>query len=890
MHRRKFKVYCLKIKIYATNKRHDDSISVEDDGIPFNVLHMFSEVNTICSQINNKTEWKPIYRVVCEYQEKLVQQKQCFINASSTLVQCNQKPINSTICNALEQFSNNIDCALRVMLDACTIEAQNVVVGVQDALNDDFILHHCYADAVIDAKSIDNDEFRLNPTNERCSSEQENLALTCLVELVEVNRKIVELNRLNFLHEISQQNSTTMMEICNLYNKYDNCISNTVFSRSNGKRCAFNTPLNSLARIGLSPICSERSRTLLQENVECIQKIKHRTSSCQSGLSSLGLAIHNMLQGIHSEAYLCNSYYLIRDAFECGEKIFVEMCTTEAVQNLQQLRQLIVELGSEEVQHTSQSTMGCPPTEQKQFAACIESITTFQPHPLAVIKHPKQIDAACKQFVEFKNCQANISCHPLWAKGMIAMFDFACGTGYNVYTQVRQCVRKVTTREQIRKCVSEFSRSSPQIACQSSNKLLACSVPTINEKCGQLGAQFVTDYISKFLSVVDPKCKIGMQQNAKSIVGYNCTAEQNALIDQCAVPINELTTRIDELFEGGLQKFLANVKYLAPVFAKGCNLTNEFKHCLRPIIEKQSEQQCTVSSCLIQAGVGICDQADTAKAIDDNLACVFRQASIAEFGKCLRSTIATLKHFNLHALRRVLPQFINCVEDIVVKHCGQTPINVLRAISATDICPVSLNDQLISANHDMKQECVGEVQQKHSECIGDFYQNYRMLPIALLRDPSNIDTLCIEASKLTTCSYPICETNKQKALKALIEFICMRRDTYKKHSTCLTSVITSSEGSKCLASFLTTTLEQQCSFLANVANCVASQIYNTCGNEALTLSFDGMHIFANELNKSCNIQVPVASIKTSCAENDIIEYLQCESLIERFTFTPFSFI
>lgn len=77
--------------------------------------------------------------------------------------------------------------------------------------------------------------------------------------------------------------------------------------------------------------------------------------------------------------------------------------------------------------------------------------------------------------------------------------------------------------------------------------------------------------------------------------------------------------------QGGLQQFLANVKILAPVFAKGCNLTNEFRHCLRPLIEKQLEQQCTVSSCLIQAGDGICNQPDTAKAIDDNLACVFKQ-------------------------------------------------------------------------------------------------------------------------------------------------------------------------------------------------------------------------------------------------------------------------
>ncbi|EJD75350.1 hypothetical protein LOAG_17493 [Loa loa] len=599
------------------------------------------------------------------------------------------------------------------------------------------------------------------------------------------------------------------------------------------------------------------------------------------------------------------------------------MCSIEAIQNLQQLRQLVMELGIEEgcpekrpnnldeiiarpiiaapipkptmisffFQPTSQSVVVCQLAEQKQFASCIQTITTFQPHPLAVIKQPKQIDEACKHFVEFKKCQANISCLPLWAKGMISMFNFACGPGYNTYIQVRQCIRKTTTREHIRECVSEFSRSSPQIACQSSQKLLACSIPAINEKCGQVGAQFVTDYIDKFVNVVDPTCKIGMQQNDKSIVGYNCTVEQNALIDHCAVPINQLTSRIDELFEGGLQQFLANVKNLAPIFAKGCNLTNEFKNCLRPLIENQSGQQCTVSNCLIQAGDGICNQPDTAKAIDDNLACVFKQASIPEFGRCLRSTIATLKQFNLTALRRILPKFIKCVEHIVIQRCGPIPINVLRAISATDICPIKFNYQLKLTNSDTTtQICDAEMQQKHSECTGNFYRNYRMLPIALLRDPSNIDMLCIDASKLTACSYPICETIKEKALNALAEFVCMRRDLYKKHSMCLTSAITSSQGSKCLASFLSTASEQQCSFLTNVANCVTPYIHNTCGYDALALSFDGMHIFANQLNKSCNIQIPIASIKTSCAESDIVDYLQCENLIDHFTFTPLSFI
>ncbi|VDK46935.1 unnamed protein product [Gongylonema pulchrum] len=83
-----------------------------------------------------------------------------------------------------------------------------------------------------------------------------------------------------------------------------------------------------------------------------------------------------------------------------------------------------------------QPVQSCEPEEQKQFAVCIQPITTFQPHPLVVIKQPRQIDEACKQFAEFKKCQANVKCLPLWAKGMSAMFEFACGSGYDSYLQV----------------------------------------------------------------------------------------------------------------------------------------------------------------------------------------------------------------------------------------------------------------------------------------------------------------------------------------------------------------------------------------------------------------------------------------------------------------------
>src|SRR4051812_17238276 len=65
----------------------------------------------------------------------------------------------------------------------------------------------------------------------------------------------------------------------------------------------------------------------------------------------------------------------------------------------------------------------CEAEEQKRFSACVQPLTAFQPHPLAVIKQPKQIDEACEAYRAFNNCRATLRCNPLWAVGMGAMFE-----------------------------------------------------------------------------------------------------------------------------------------------------------------------------------------------------------------------------------------------------------------------------------------------------------------------------------------------------------------------------------------------------------------------------------------------------------------------------------
>lgn len=77
---------------------------------------------------------------------------------------------------------------------------------------------------------------------------QENAALVCLVELVEVNKQLGDLQSLNFLLEISDGNSSIVNHMCQLYDKYERCLNESVFSRSHGQRCSFNSPLNTLAR------------------------------------------------------------------------------------------------------------------------------------------------------------------------------------------------------------------------------------------------------------------------------------------------------------------------------------------------------------------------------------------------------------------------------------------------------------------------------------------------------------------------------------------------------------------------------------------------------------------------------------------------------------------
>uniref|UniRef100_A0A1I7X310 DUF19 domain-containing protein n=1 Tax=Heterorhabditis bacteriophora TaxID=37862 RepID=A0A1I7X310_HETBA len=306
----------------------------------------------------------------------------------------------------------------------------------------------------------------------------------------------------------------------------------------------------------------------------------------------------------------------------------------------------------------------CIPQHQKHFEECVRPLTAFQPHPLSVIKLPRQIDEACAEFTKYEKpnlhrntkdlstlssihyvrlfaflqkCVSGVDCHPLWAKGMTAMFSYACGEGADGYKKIRHCLRKISSEDTVRNCVSNFSRGAPTQACFSANTLLSCAIGSIQNECGQEASEWVNRYVNTFATAIDPRCKLASQ------------------------------------------------------------LPNEFRACASFILSGHSP--CVVSSCLIQAGANICDQPDPAKAIDDNLSCVFSQVQEPSFAKCIRSTLATVKQFTLNSFRMVLPKFIDCTQEIVLTKCGETPLKVLRAMSSPDICPVGSTPIIPIKNH-----------------------------------------------------------------------------------------------------------------------------------------------------------------------------------------------
>ena len=91
-------------------------------------------------------------------------------------------------------------------------------------------------------------------------------------------------------------------------------------------------------------------------------------------------------------------------------------------------------------------------------------------------------------------------------------------------------------------------------------------------------------------------------------------------------------------FKNALQfyncKFPLTLTYEKMLHFLGCTLSAQFRNCVRPITSAaEGSGSCVLSSCIIQAGSGICGQSDVSKAIDTNLGCVFKQVALLNISK-----------------------------------------------------------------------------------------------------------------------------------------------------------------------------------------------------------------------------------------------------------------
>ncbi|KAH7731511.1 Protein F44E2.4 [Aphelenchoides avenae] len=167
----------------------------------------------------------------------------------------------------------------------------------------------------------------------------------------------------------------------------------------------------------------------------------------------------------------------------------------------------------------------------------------------------------------------------------------------------------------------------------------------------------------------------------------------------------------------------------------------------------------------MRAGNGICNRENVSAAIDENLGCIFKQVSDPNFGKCLVSTLANLKQFTIAALKGVLPKFIACIEPIVIPKCGEVPINVLKALSSQDVCPIRYAEEpAVEKLEPIKQEvqeCTEQMSADYTNCTEQFYKTFGFEPITLLQANHSMDEVCTEDTALSACmdKLYLCESS-----------------------------------------------------------------------------------------------------------------------------------
>uniref|UniRef100_A0A1I8AZZ9 DUF19 domain-containing protein n=1 Tax=Meloidogyne hapla TaxID=6305 RepID=A0A1I8AZZ9_MELHA len=827
--------------------------------------------------------------------------------------------LNSS-CAMLEAFNNNIDCSIRSLNELCPIKAQEAVVSIQEQLNDEAISQQCFQYKEEEPeKSTEKNKFILRPLNGQCSEEQEENALLCLSELSGLPSRLQKLSSLGALFS----NQTALIQVCSLFEHYQKCLQDRVFPNSWNSRCALNSPMNALASA--------------------------------------------VLQGIpNGSAHLCKAFYSLREAFDCAKMTMNEFCfkNETLIDEFNSLLDKVNSIGLEEgcpsqpplnfdsflkispistvptnslpsqfsiapmarpmpkeVDEMSQENE-CPSEQQQQFQSCVQPLSAFQPHPLSVIKNPRQIGDACLAFTNFTKCCEGLApnCIPLWARGLAAMFEFACGEGNQRFIELRQCLRRSTARPELHECVLSFSKASPREACTSAKHLLECAVPSIESKCGFEAGQFEREYVGRFAKALDPNCSLEGSHGGELAVfsGHDCSSDQKHLIQQCSAPLGDLRSQLDKMFQGGLQSVLKNFNGLSTLFQKGCILSYQFRKCVSSLLSTTSN--CTISSCLVASGAGICDQKDVGEAIDSNLGCVFKQVlcllsdfrknqfqvSNPDFGQCIRQHLGPLRQLNLSGLRSVLPNFVDCVQPIVLKQCGNVPLNVLRVLASNGNCPkIEEKIEVITTTTFSTPKCTEEMRKNRQNCQNQYLlSKYEFTPITLLnisfdKNNTELNLFCSDLDKLEECER---ETNAcdleepyglPRAMRAFSIYICSSRTEYIQISNCLLNIQKSEEGQNCLnLQQKINNTEEFCFKINKTSHCISSKIFQECGNEALDFVFSASNEFVGQLvpSSKCRLETPAISLQTGCTEQQLVNYLECETGLDRFRPRPISLI
>lgn len=87
---------------------------------------------------------------------------------------------------------------------------------------------------------------------------------------------------------------------------------------------------------------------------------------------------------------------------------------------------------------------------------------------------------------------------------------------------------------------------------------------------------------------------------------------------------------------------------------------------------------------------------------------------------------------------------------------------------------------------------------------------------------------------------------------------------------------------------------QTCITLNQTVQCAADKIFNECPVDTVPFVYDYtngyLREFVVEKEDACNLVAPIISLQTGCSEEDLIRYLECESIIDKYRFQPISII